>query len=107
MNKCKHYHEEDEIIGWLDSDTPATAKAHRCYGTKMRESCLCGGDRTKCDFYSEVREEARMETEGVSGVPVERGYLSDWYIHSVDGAPPVWTEAHLDELFEDFYLIPR
>ena len=30
-----------------------------------------------------------------------------WYIHSVTGEPPVWTEAHLRELVGDFYLIPK
>lgn len=28
-----------------------------CIGTKDCESCLCGGDRSKCDFYEKVREE--------------------------------------------------
>ena len=30
-----------------------------CNGTKERDECSCGGDRTKCDFYPEVREEAK------------------------------------------------
>lgn len=35
----------------------------RCTGTKECEPCKCGGDRTKCDFYSEVREEAKKERD--------------------------------------------
>ena len=32
----------------------------------------------------------------------------DWYIDSVPGNhTPVWTGEHIEELFEDFYLIPR
>ena len=38
---------------------------------------------------------------------VDEGYLYDWYIHSVSNDEPVWTEAHLDELFNDFILIPK
>lgn len=33
--------------------------------------------------------------------------LADWYISSVDEEPPVWTEEHIKELLEDFYVIPR
>ena len=40
--------------------------------------------------------------------PVDRAYLEDWYIHSVDETKePVWTTEHLDELFNDFILIPK
>ena len=36
------------------------------------------------------------------------GTLEDWYISSVsqDDAP-VWTEEHLEELLNDFYVIPK
>ena len=34
-----------------------------CNGTKERDICSCGGDRTKCDFYPEVREKAFKETK--------------------------------------------
>lgn len=39
---------------------------------------------------------------------VDEGYLYDWYIHSVSNDDePVWTEAHIAELFNDFILIPK
>lgn len=38
---------------------------------------------------------------------VDAGYLSDWYISSVDDEPPVWTDAHIDELLNDFIVIPK
>lgn len=38
---------------------------------------------------------------------VDEGYLYDWYIASVTDAPPVWTEEHLTELYNDFILIPK
>lgn len=38
---------------------------------------------------------------------VDSGYLSDWYISSVGDEPPVWTDAHIDELLNDFIVIPK
>lgn len=29
-----------------------------CKGTKERDECKCGGDKSKCDFYPAIREEA-------------------------------------------------
>ena len=39
--------------------------------------------------------------------PVDEAYLIDWYISSVDNSEPIWTEAHIEELMNDFYLIPK
>lgn len=36
---------------------------HECWGTRERDECSCGGDRTKCDFYPDVREKALQEIE--------------------------------------------
>lgn len=36
---------------------------YECWGTRERDECSCGGDRTKCDFYPEVREKALQEIE--------------------------------------------
>lgn len=33
--------------------------------------------------------------------------LTDWYISSVDDNPPVWTDEHIYELLNDFYVIPK
>ena len=39
---------------------------------------------------------------------VTEGYLTDWYISSVDSTDsPVWTEEHISELCNDFYIIPK
>ena len=38
----------------------------------------------------------------------DEGDLEQWYIHSVIPTdPPVWTEAHLKELVQDYWLIPK
>ena len=46
--------------------------------------------------------------EYINEFAVSRGYLGDWYQQSIDETqPPIWTDTHLDELYEDFYLIPK
>ena len=32
-----------------------------CYGTKEKDVCSCGGDKSKCNFYEHVRAEAAEE----------------------------------------------
>ena len=36
----------------------------KCNGTRERDECSCGGDRTKCDFYPEVRKKAKRNKNG-------------------------------------------
>ena len=44
----------------------------------------------------------------VRGYAVDIGLLTDWYVNSVSKSDePVWTEKHLEELLDDFYLIPK
>ena len=39
---------------------------------------------------------------------VGEGYLQNWYIDSVDETQiPIWTEKHIEEMFNDFVLIPK
>jgi len=33
----------------------------RCDGTKERDICSCKGDKSKCDFYENVRKEGELE----------------------------------------------
>ena len=78
-----------------------------CTGTREQDECSCGGDRTKCDFYPEVRNKSVIAAKTISGIPISRRYLSDWYTGSTSSSKLFWTEEYLDELFEDFYLIPK
>lgn len=36
----------------------------RCLGTKDIETCDCGGDESKCDFYPEKRKRSRKTSSG-------------------------------------------
>lgn len=49
-----------------------------CYGTKEREECVCGGDKSKCNFYADVR---KKESEKNSTVTAQeyRTALREFY----------------------------
>lgn len=40
---------------------------------------------------------------------VDVGYLNDWYRESLidETEPPIWTDGHIEEVVNDFYLIPK
>ncbi|MCM1276704.1 MAG: hypothetical protein NC299_15315 [Lachnospiraceae bacterium] len=39
---------------------------------------------------------------------MDAGMLCNWYISSIDETkPPVWTEEHIEELLNDFLVIPK
>lgn len=65
MKKCDCYRTKDRIIGWLGPDEVIKKEIHVCDGTKEQDECTCGGDRTKCDFYPEIREKAQKELENI------------------------------------------
>ena len=75
MKKCDCYCEEHEIVGWFGPDDKITKLRSRCNGTRERDECSCGGDRTKCDFYPEVRKKGRKKKEPKFGewISVEDG----------------------------------
>lgn len=60
MKKCDCYDVAEEIVDWCADGSPKTDLVSRCFGTKERDMCSCGGDRNKCDFYPEVREKAQI-----------------------------------------------
>ena len=55
--------------------------------------------------------EVLSQPQSSPGIPcneaVDIGYLYDWYISSVMNDEPVWTEAHIEELCNDFIIIPK
>ena len=62
------------------------------------------------ELYWRLKEYEDLEEQGLllkKEDAVDEGYLYDWYIHSVCDDEPVWTEAHIEELFNDFILIPK
>lgn len=46
---CECYRAEKNFLG----------KVGLCWGTAERDACSCGGNKSKCDFYPNVREEGK------------------------------------------------
>ena len=63
--------------------------------------------RANVDCMLRALPSAEPDGEYISQQAVTESYLIDWYINSVDESEPVWTEEHIYELFNDFYLIPK
>lgn len=77
MKKCDCYRDD------LYSDRAI------CFGTKEMETCSCGGDEAKCDFYTEVREKAYSENtasikdrliELIEAIPYHRRLYPDLFV---------------------------
>ena len=65
MSKCNCYRTQQKTRYTYNQFTGSPI-AHDievgvCWGTKETDECHCGGDRAKCDFYPEAREEAKNE----------------------------------------------
>lgn len=46
---------------WPESNGIISEEFSECWGTKERDECSCGGDRMRCDFYSDVREKEKQK----------------------------------------------
>lgn len=61
MEKCSCYIEDRQLADYTPLMKPIYKTVSLCFGTRERDECSCGGDRTKCDFYPDVREKAKKE----------------------------------------------
>lgn len=89
--------------------------------------CVDLDERVTAQFYDEECEEWTMQTCTIEDVldsvcdeytvlqsgdireqSVDIGYLYEWYQDSVNpDDEPIWTKKHIEEIFHDFYLIPK
>lgn len=54
------------------------------------------------------KEEALIVKRFFDDYAIDTGYLYDWYQQSIDETvPPIWTDEHIEEVSNDFYLIPK
>lgn len=61
MEKCSSYHTH-RFTTYSDYGLTTTTQEYGvCYGTKECERCNCGGDKSKCNFYPELRVEAEFD----------------------------------------------
>jgi len=70
-----------------------------CWGTRERDVCSCGGDKTKCDFYKNVRNKADEDTKDsiIDCLEEEIRRLKD--------EPPAYRFYYCDS--ENSYLLGR
>ena len=64
MSKCDSYHLEPERHYFVDeygAPIYENTNVPRCWGTKEKDVCNCGGDKSKCNFYRRVLEKAVEE----------------------------------------------
>ena len=73
MNKCECYRTRTERRYFSDYERGRAAAQGKllpdyedickgvCFGSREVDYCSCDGDRSKCDFYGNVRKEARAE----------------------------------------------
>lgn len=88
---------------------PGDAPSERICKALFHGLCHWAQDISDGDF---DEDEAKRFSESIydallSTLPIGEAYLTDWYINSVDDSEPVWTESHIEELMNDFYLIPK
>ena len=67
------------------------------------------GDETWYDYYRKALDAiSKLPPVDIREQTVDIGYLYEWYQDSVDpDDEPVWTKKHIEEIFHDFYLIPK
>ena len=62
MSKCDCFQTQEKLQYLYKPFTgepfPLYVTVGICYGTKERDGCTCTGDRSKCNFYPEVRKNA-------------------------------------------------
>lgn len=60
--------------------------------------------------YEAIKDDFLRGAEWADKYPdaISMNYLQSWYQCSIDETQePIWTDKHLEELFNDFYLIPK
>lgn len=102
MNKCGCYQTRTERRYFSDYDKGYAAAQGRflpdyedickgvCLGTKEIDYCLCGGDRSKCDFYENVRQEAQAENRRSSMTPQQAFEEIEGLIGKYWGTDPIY-----------------
>lgn len=69
---------------------------------------MCGIDIEYDKIINDLKLIINSTLEDGSGIAVSKQFLYDWYQSSIDNTiPPIWTDGHIEELFEDFYLIKK
>lgn len=94
MTKCECYHEREECI----YNCPPIFKTYSvCYGTRECDECYCGGDRSKCDFYPEIRKQALEETNEEIWKDI-KGYEGLYQVSNLGNVRSLPNQKHKDNI---------
>lgn len=104
-------HLQDQFALWVADtlDPEFHKKRMLAQQKKILRNSVYGNPQSLTERNEELGLFLNEETrEYINEFAVSRGYLGDWYQQSIDETrPPIWTDKHLDELYNDFYLIPK
>lgn len=76
MKTCDCYRVKSEQHCFVDENGVPVyeyVNTPRCWGTKEKDVCDCGGDKSKCNFYKRVRTKAAEE----NSLLITKGVLED------------------------------
>lgn len=75
---------------------------------KMISACLKQMNGEKVDLTTIDKHICGAKWADKHPDAIDMNYLQSWYQASIDETQePIWTDKHLEELFDDFYLIPK
>lgn len=104
-------HLQDKFALWVADtlDPEFRKKRELAVQKKIIRNSVYGNSRVLAERNTELGLFLNEEIqEYINEFVVSREYLGDWYQQSIDETqPPIWTDEHLDELYNDFYLIPK
>lgn len=104
-------HLQDQFALWVADmlDPEFRKKRELAFQKKIIRNSVYGNPQALAEGNAELGLFLNEETrEYINEFAVSRGYLGDWYQQSINETqPPIWTDEHLDELYNDFYLIPK
>lgn len=87
----------------IDKNEEALAKAAREYQQSIEAN---NSQADAWDFYGAFIAGAAWVKRHPNAI--DMSYLQNWYQDSIDETKePIWTDQHLEELLNDFYLIPK
>ena len=67
MDRCESYKWGERFECRYDKGRPFGIMVgyNYCSSTKECDACSCGGDKTKCDFYPDIKRKAIYELKGI------------------------------------------
>lgn len=100
---CYHWREKytyDTLDPMIDGDKKFVGIVGECWGTKEKDLCNCKGDKTKCDFYSDIRKKAMKEQRQaeLNKMPNKISNL----IYEFWGTDPTYYTSSTDKREADF-----